>query len=85
MKGSNSKTCKKLTRGEEFFCLLFSSAMTYWGYIDITNGYAYGKYETTYYFAEEPVMFCVVLLPKLFLSTYCIYLILKSRFFIKVT
>ena len=84
MKNSNSKTSKRLTRGEELLCLLFSLAVAYWGYIDIDNGYAYGK-NTTYHFVEEPVMFCVVLLPKLFISAYFIYLIVKSRFFIKVT
>jgi hypothetical protein len=79
---TNSKTSKKLTKGLELFALLVSLGAAYWAYTDIINGSAWGRNEI-YYFADDPVSFCVVVLPKLFVATYLIYLIIKSRFYTK--
>jgi len=79
---TNSKTSKKLTKGLELFALLVSVVSGYWAYTDIINGSAWGQHEI-YYFVDEPVSFCVVVLPKLFVATYLIYLIIKSRFYAK--
>ncbi len=79
---SDQKVKTKLTKAEELILLIIAIVFSYWSYHNIIDGSANGRYET-YYFDDSPIMFFVVLFPKLLLATLSIYHIVKSRFFVE--
>ena len=73
------KAEKKLTKVEELILLIISIVFSYWAYQNIIDGAVTGKRDT-YYLDESPLMFTVVLAPKLVLAIVSAYHIIKSRF-----
>ena len=72
MSTSKKKTDKKFSIRDNLILLIIALVFSVLAYFNIVDGYALGR-NGRYYLSEEPLLFYIVVAPKVIVSFMCFY------------